>query len=91
MSYRIICKSTVGMNVMQFPFGPSHMNTWRNAPHLEPPTLRSLLYVYLMSLRDLMLQVMLMFSDRCYNATHTQANIQNILSYFEKMEKENRI
>lgn len=59
------------MDVMQFPFGPSHMNT----PHLEPQTLGSLLYVYLMSLRDLMLQDMLMFSDRCKNATHMQANM----------------
>ncbi len=87
MSYRIICKSTVGMDVMQFPFSPSLRNTLRNAPYLEPQTLRSLLYVYLMSLRDLMLQDMLMFIDRYYKATHTQANMQNILSYFEKMEK----
>ncbi len=87
MSYRIICTSTVGMDVMQFPFSPSLRNTLRNAPHLEPQTLRSLLFVYLMSLRDLMLQDMLMFIDRCYNAMHTQANMQNILSYFEKMEK----
>lgn len=43
MSYRIICKSTVGMNVMQFPFGPSHMNTLRTAPHLESQTFSSLL------------------------------------------------
>ncbi len=34
-----------------------------------------------------MLQDMLMFIDRCYKATHTQANMQNILSYLEKMEE----
>lgn len=91
MSYRIICKSTVGMNVMQFPFGPSHMNPLRTAPHLESQTFSSLLYVYLMSLRDLMLQDMSMFRGRCYNATQTRTNMQNIVSYFEKTEKENRI
>lgn len=87
MSCRIICKSTVGMNVMQFPFGPSHMNTLRTAPHLESQTFSSLLYVYLMSLQDLMLQDMFMFRDRCYNATQTQTNMQNIVSYFEKTKK----
>lgn len=87
MSYRIICKSTVGTNVMQFPFSPSHMNALRTAPHLELQTFSSLLYVYLMSLRDLMLQDMSLFRDRCYNATQTQTNMQNIVSYFEKTER----
>lgn len=91
MSYRIICKSTVGMNVMQFPFGPSHMNPLRTAPHLELQTFSSLLYVHLMPLRDPMLQDMSIFRDRCYNATQTQTNMQNMVSYFETTEKENRI
>lgn len=91
MSYRIICKSTVGMNVMQFPFGATHMNTLRTASHLESQTFSSLRYVYLMSLRDLMLQDMSVFRDRCYNATQTQTNMQNIVSNFENTEKENRI
>lgn len=71
VSYRIICKSTVGMNVMPFPFRPSHTNTLRTAPHLEAQTFSSLCYVDLMSLRDLMLQDTFMFRERCYKTTHS--------------------